>query len=399
MAFTAAGPRIWPVTPDWTNGVQETLTFATDYMQASGTAVTQHRGLRAAPRRSLGFSVLSSAQERRSADMLLAGHRGTWSLPLWPDVIWLAASLAAGASEVPCVTAGRDFVAGGKALLYTAVNRFELVDVDVVLADHITLASPTQAAFGPGDRLYPVRQARIQEGAEETLRSDDVGRRSVVFDLAEPCDWPLLTDVATYLGHLVLTVRPDESEDPTSSYSRLIQTVDYGAGLPVAHDLPGIALRAQQTHWKLFGRVEHTWYRSLLYTLDGRRVPMWIPSWTADLVAIASIAGSSALLHIEWAGYTLFGLGKPNRRDVRIELVDGTVYYRRITAAAEVGATETLALDSPLSTSGIAPERIRMISIMALSSLASDEVEIEHVTDADGVATSTIAWQAVVPDV
>ena len=35
---------------------------------------------------------------------------------------------------------------------------------------------------------------------------------------------------------------------------------------------------------------------------------------------------------------------------------------------------------------------------MALATLAHDEVEIEHVTDADGTATST-GWQAVVPDV
>src|SRR5690606_30459583 len=125
----------------------------------------------------------------------------------------------------------------------------------------------------------------------------------------------------------------DEADSPTSSYARLAQTVDYGTSIPVVHDLAGVALRGQQSHWKLYGRDQHTWFRSLLYTLDGRRVPIWVPSFASDLRPVAAIAGSSQALSVEWAGYTQFGLGKPNRRDVRIELDDGTVFYRRITAA------------------------------------------------------------------
>jgi len=75
------------------------------------------------------------------------------------------------------------------------------------------------------------------------------------------------------------------------------------------------------------------------------------------------------------------------------------VYYRRINNAVEAGATETLTLSASLSGSAIAAGAIRRISFMALSTLASDEVEIDHVTDQDGVATVTLGWQAVVPDV
>ena len=34
----------------------------------------------------------------------------------------------------------------------------------------------------------------------------------------------------------------------------------------------------------------------------------------------------------------------------------------------------------------------------AQPTLASDSVEIEHITDQDGTARSTLGWQAVVPD-
>lgn len=399
MAFTVSGARVWPVPPDWSAGVQEALRWSSDVMQATATAVTQHRALRTAPRRSFTFEVLANGQDRRVADMLLAGYAGTWDLPIWPDVQRLASPLASGADEIPCATDGFDFVAGGRALLFGGVNRWEVLQVASVAADHLALSVPTVGAFGRGMRLYPLRRARAQDAAEERLRSDDLGRRSMAFDIVEACDWPLLGGGTTYRGHDVLEVRPDESEDPSAAYSHIAQAVDYGTAYPVIHDLPGFALRSQRSSWKLMGRAQHSWFRSLLYTLDGRRTPMWIPSWAADLKPVSTIAGGAVAMPIEWAGYTLFGLGRPNRQDVRIELDDGAVLYRRIVASAEIGAGETVVLDAALDAGSIAPERIRRVSFMSLCAQASDESEIDHMTDADGVATSTTGWLAVVPDV
>lgn len=399
MGFASVAAKIWPVTPNWSSPVEERLAFATDVMQASATGVTHHRGLRDTPGRSFAFQVLAHSQERRVADMLLAGHGGSWQLPIWPDVQWLSAPLAASVEEVPCATAGFDFVVGGQALLYTSVNTFELVDVEAIASDHIALSAPTTGAYGRGSRLYPVRRARARDGAEEVLLNHEASRRTLAFDIDEPCEWPLLVDPVQYLGHLVLEARPDESSNPTATNVRLVQAVDYGTSPPYQYDLPDMAFRGQQSHWKLWGRAEHTWFRSLLYTLDGRRVPIWVPSWASDLKPAAAIAGGSASLSVEWAGYTLFGADRHNRKDVRIELVDGPVFHRRITDAVEAGTTETLTLDASLDAGSIAPERIRDISFMALCTLASDSTEITHHTDADGEATSTTGWQAVVPDV
>jgi hypothetical protein len=399
MAFASAAAKIWPVPPDWTNGVVESLAWATDVSQSSATAATHRRSWRLGPRRRLTFDVTGEEQEHRAIDMLLAGHRGSWLLPIWPDVQWLDAPLAANVEEVPCRTAGFDFVAGGQALLYTAVNTWEVVGIDSVEADHIALSAPTLGVYAVGSRLYPLRRAIAQDGADATLRNAAVSRRRLSFDIIEACDWPALVGGSEYLGHRVLDVWPAETEDLTYSFAGLRSTVDYGAAPPATSDLPGIALRAQRDGWALEGREEHTWFRSLLYTLRGRQRPLWVPSWSADLKPVASIAGSSTSLSIEWAGYTLFGLGKPNRRDVRIELNDGTVYYRRITNAVEAGETETLTLSASLSSSSIAPGQVRQVSFLALCTLASDSTEISHETDADGLATATTGWQAVVPDV
>ena len=403
-AFTSNAARVWPVPPDWSNGVTETLAFATDVMQASATAVTQHRGLRISPRRSFGFEILSNGQARRVADMLLAGHSGEWLLPIFPDVQWVAGTVAAGDEFIACETDGFDFAVGAKALLYRGVNDWEMIEVAEIEETGLVLAAPLVndwAGLGivPGARLYPLRRAYLQDGTEEEALSDLAGKRSLTFNVLDACDWSVLDAPTLYLGHPVLTVRPDESENPTASYSKLLQTVDYGTAAPLVHDLPKLALRTQQHRWVLRRRPAHSWFRSLLYTLDGRRVPMWVPSWNSDLKPAANIAANSTTLTVEWAGYTLFGLAQPNRKDIRIELNDGTVFYRRINNAVEAGNNETLTLSASLSAHSIAASSIRSISFMALCTLASDSVEIEHVTDAAGVATATTGWQAVVPDV
>ncbi|HVI60139.1 MAG TPA: hypothetical protein VM619_14870 [Luteimonas sp.] len=398
MAFTVDGPKVWPITPDWKEDVRESLSWGTDVSQSSGTAATHHRSYRIGPRRGFSFSLTAWHQEHRVADALLAGYRGPWLLPIWPDGQALASVLADGSDSIPCQTAGFDFVAGGQALLHRAVNLWEVVDVESVEADHLVLGAETQATFGRGDRLYPLRRAWHQDGAEAQMSSDVASRRRLAFDVAEPCDWPVLTETE-YLGYPVLTVRPDESDDPVNAYHGFRDAVDFGAALPVISDLPGITLRTQRDSWKLFGRTEHTWFRSLLYSRRGRQRPIWVPSWQSDLAPAAAIAGGSTMLSVEWAGYTLFGQGKPNRQDVRIELRDGTVHHRRITGAAEAGTVEMLTLDASLDAATIAPEQIRQISIMALATLASDTTEISHLTDAEGVATAQTGWQAVVPDV
>jgi hypothetical protein len=398
MGFGVATAKIWPVPPDWANGVDETLAWSTDLVRASATASSQHRALRDVPARQFSFEVLAQARARRTAEMLLAGYSGAWQLPIWHDVQWLGAPIAAGAVSIPCATAGFDFVAGGLALLYSGVNAFEVVEVDTVATDHLGLTSATTGAFPAGGRLYPLRGARVQDGAEEKLLSDDLGRRSLVFDIVDACDWPVLSSPTTYLGHPVLDRRPDESEDPTATITRMAQSVDYGVGTPVVHELPQFGIGARSLHWTLHGRADHTWFRSLAYTLAGRAMPLWVPSFASDLKVASAIAGGSSSLSVEWCGYTLFGKGKDNRKDLRIELADGTVLYRRVTEASEVGETELLTLSASLDAGSIDPSRIRSIGFLALSTLASDSVEIQHDTDAAGVAHVTTGFQAVLPD-
>ncbi|PZQ28084.1 MAG: hypothetical protein DI562_12015 [Stenotrophomonas acidaminiphila] len=399
MTYTTNGPAPWPVPPDWSIGVRESLSWLTDVLRSNRTGYTQHRRLRLSPRRAFTFDVIADAQSRRVAAALLF-DRGVkeWALPIWPDVQRTDAAIASGATIVPCRTSGFDFAVGGQAMLWRGVNQFEVAIIAAIAGDHLELQAPLASSWARGTRLYPVRAARVVDGSEEQAWTDDAGKRSVSFQLTGPSDWPGVLPLVLYRGFPVLDHRSDEGTDPTSSVTRQIEFVDEGTSLVSAFDLAGRAFRTGSHRWLANGRGEQAVLRSLLYGLAGRSSPLWVPSGAADLKLAQPIAAASPTIVVEWAGYALFGRQQQGRRDIRIELKNGTAYHRRITVSSQAGANEVLTLDSALGAS-VSLAQIRRISFMSLSTLASDDVEIEHMTDADGTALCNLTFAAVTDDV
>lgn len=397
MAFAIGQPVPWPVPPDWGTPVRETLAWLTDYMSArNGTR--QKRQLRLAPRRTIEFTVIAQGAERRVVDALRfdQGVR-QWLLPIWPDLQLLAAPLGLAAASVPCATAGRDFAAGGSALLWSAPNHWEVLQVDTVDDSGLTLAAPTEAIWPAGTRLYPLRTARLQEPAGETLWSDDAAQVKVTMLIDEPCDHAPIAPAAVYRGLPVLEWRSDESDDLAARFDRAMQTVDGDTGAIAYLDLPGRPFRVQSHNWLLYGREQQGAFRGLLYWLRGRMGTLWVPSFASDLLLAADVAAVATTISVQWAGYTVFGRQQANRRDIRIELYDGTVFYRRITDSSEAGSTETLTLDSALG-ADVAAGDVRVISFLTLAEQAADSISIDHLTDADGVAQASMNWAGIVND-
>ena len=196
----------------------------------------------------------------------------------------------------------------------------------------------------------------------------------------------------------MLESRPDESDDLTQGYERLTQRLDNEVGIPRITDTSGYGFVLQQHAWAIWGRDEHTAFRSLLYGLRGRQAAIWVPTHAADLVAAGQVQGQT--LQVQPCGYAdlvTTGKARMGRQDVRIELATGEALHRRITAAAAGSALETLALDQALP-AGVSASAITRISFMALCRLAEDSAEITHHTDADGLAKATLKFRGVRAD-
>lgn len=399
MSYQAGKDVLWPVPADWGNdGVRETLEWLSELLPARNRK-TQKRQLRQVPRRSFEFTIISDEQLSRVADTLL-NDRGskTWLLPIWHDVQLLNASLPVDSVAIPCRTAGFDFVQGGKAVLWRAVNEWEVVGVSSIAADQLLLDDTTSSAWGIGTRLYPLRRGRLMEQPQEARWTDNSGTRSVKFLVDEPCTWPAVLPADVYRGYPVLEMRTDRGADLSMAFARSIETVDVGTGPVTLFDWPGRSFREAQVTWLVSGRDDNSALRSLLYALRGRMQTLWLPSWNADLVLTAPIGATAVAMTVEWCGYTLYGRSQSNWRDIRIELWGGAIFYRRVTSAAQAGANEVLQLDNALG-QAVAPNQVRAISFLVLSEQATDAVELMHVADADGITSVSTKFQGVRNDI
>lgn len=398
MAYAIGEAVPWPIPPDWGTPVRQTLSWLTDYMSARNGA-RQKRQLRLAPRRTYEFSVIADEQGRRVMDAI-GFDQGTrqWLLPIWPDVQFLPGQLDLGSSSINCATTGRDFVDGGQALLWLAPNRWEVLQVESVAIGGLTLSADTLAVWPPGTRLYPLRLARTSKPADETQWTDDASLYKVVMQLDEACDHAAVGPTASYRGLPVLEWRRDEGSNPAVKYDRATQNIDGDTGAIAYVDLPGMPFRTQSHSWVLHGRAELGAFIGLQYWLRGRMGSLWVPSFTSDLVLTGDLAAGSTVLSVEWAGYTVFGRRQSNRRDIRIELMNGTVFYRRITDCAETVHNELLTIDSALGVA-VPSDAVRAISFLTLCEQATDNVSIDHITDGDGAAQASTNWAGIRNDV
>jgi hypothetical protein len=336
--------------------------------------------------------------ERQFLDLALFDWSARfWGLPIWPEVQLLTQSVALSAVRIPCQTAYLEFRVGGLAILHSgSAFHCEGVVISGVDANGIDLASPLNNAWPVGTRLYPARAAMLAREPRLKRLTDQSISADVDFLVTEACDWPEILPATLYRGWPVLETRPDESEDLAITQHRLLATLDAAGSLPLITDVAGVAMPLRGWKWLGSGRQERAAFRSLVYGLRGRQVPVWIPTHSDDLTIVAGIGGTT--VDVAYCGYTRFGQTNPGRRDIRIELLSGTVYHRRITGSEELSSTvERLQIDSSLGVS-VAPAQIRRVCWMTLSRLSIDSVNIEHITDSDGIATSSLTFRGVRDD-
>lgn len=385
----------WMLPPDWGNPVVETLAWLTDVQEAIDGS-EYREPVRDTPRRQWEFDVIAEGQDRQQVEAALYDWTArSWALPVWPDISWLAAALPAGSVSIPVTTSGLDFAPGGLAMLWSDARTFELVEVDTVAADALSLLNPTAASWPAQTRLYPCRTAHLTDAPKLTRVTDRLTTTTARFDCIEPCDWPAIAPAATYLGLPVLEDRPNEADGLDAAYARQVVTLDADAGLVFYDDISGLAFPTQSHAWLLAGTDVRAAHRSLLYWLQGQANALWVPSWSDDLTLTAPLPGTSNLLTVAWVGVTRHLHRQPGRRHLRIELFGGQVFYRAVTTTAEIdAATEQVVIDSALGTD-IDAAQVRQINWLMLARLAADTVQIAHINDHAGLATAAASWAGV----
>jgi len=382
--------------PNWRAGWRERLEWLTDVLEAwDGTE--QRISLREYPRRRFEYEILARGQAATWLDALLVAWQARiYATPVWPDARLLTADVLAGTTTLSVDTTDTDFHPAGLALLVKDYQTHESVEIASMTAGSITLKRPLENTWPAGTKVVPARLARV--GEVQTMRRivDD----AVVTRLALAVDEDTVpaetaADSGTvYQGVPVLERPPNWSEPLEQGMVRAIVALDYRTGRVAVDDRTGQPLTMRKFEWLLGDRTDLGVFRAWLLARAGRLNATWVPSWSADLELAQDVsAGATSLVvrDINYRNYYQFARG---RQDIAIELNDGTVFYRRIVAAAAGSpGEEVLSIDASLGQAvGVAD--VRRIMWMSLMRLESDAAELLY--ESDSIARCVLTLRGVV---
>ena len=388
---------VWPFEPNWESSVGESLAWLTDVM-TSPTGAEQRRSLRYLPQRSFNFSVAVAGAERALFDNLMMAHAALeWHLPVWHDVT--ITSEVSTLTFIPCAPSSA--IRPGTLVFIKGATVFDFQTAEVlsVSSSGVTLSSNLTRLVSKGVILHPMTVARLVEQPALSAMSDAVEVAEVQFLVTEPSIQDVVFSEGywlpdEYLGHKVLAVEPDRSDAMDRGQQRLYDTFDPGIGIPLRADTANRSFPTQRHKWVLDGVDDHGTFYSLLQALRGRAVPVWVPTWMYDMQISGTASIGAETIYVNRCGFADAGGPRPERQDIMIETIDARRFYCRIVdAAVSSSEQEVLALDTPLPFD-ISNGNVLRVCFMSLMRLDQDSIDIEHLTDMEGISEVQVTFRA-----
>lgn len=384
---------LWSIRPNWSESITERLSWLSDVL-VSLTGHEQRIALRLSPRRSLEATFNPFENERTFLELAVQRlGRREWMVPLWFYNGKLTASGTGGDTSLAFDTTYMEFSDGGMAIL-VGPDAFscEAVQIDTVSTGGMTLVEPLVGDWPVGSKLHPLRRAWIESDDLIAITSK-LGQTRIRFDIdkGNTLDGGDET-FSLYQGLPLVTQFPNWSESPATKFEWLSEQFDGNTGLRYVNDAADRAFQARRHRLLLHGRQEHMELRQLLYRLQGRVKPFWIPSYNQDAVTARASASASQIVDIQRVGLGYIGT---ITEDIAHMLIGGNEPVNISSMGGPMASNEErLVLEEPLSRDIAVGEKL---SFLHQCRLDGDTVTIEHISDADGAANVNISFRDFMP--
>jgi hypothetical protein len=381
--------------PNWKRQLLERLEFLTDVIEAEN-GDEQRIGLRKYPRRFVEFELLATDMSQQQLRALLWRWQArAWTLPLWTDSTALSAAAQVDDAVLYIASIPDELAIGGQAVIYRDPSVYEIVQVAAIGVDNFTLVNPLVGSFEAGTRVYPVKAARLVDNSKTQRHTPAVEGVVVRFRFDDISEVTAADSGATYRSLPVLEVRPNWGRDVTDEYLQKMALIDMDTGAVVQDEQSQLATVFTQMSWLKSTKAQIKALRQWIYARMGQLVPIWVPTWAHDLTLAQAYNTTDTEIYFKDIGYRKF-YGQIGRRDIRIALKNGNVYYRRLSSPILFApGVEKISIDSALGVS-FGPNDVQMVSFLTLCRLNSDAVEIAYHTPE--IAESTVTLRSLQHD-
>lgn len=383
---------IFPFKHNWVQLPTETLEFLTQIYESRSDLESSQK-LRPYPRRKLKYyhtpiesgelKYIAESKAEMEAIIYLWMHR-IFALPIWEDFSVLVGTLNLGSLSVPMPTTGLDYDSGSYIVFWKSASKFELVEIDTVSQNSISLIRATQNEWGPGTLILPARLARLASMPQFKGDTEDILQFETEWAL-EP-NQKSIKRIGTYTAPVYrnfpvyMPTYINDGEYSTSLKRKQVE-IDYGTGMKSVASL-GKNPRGNfpALHLNL-SRLEASKFYGFINDRSGRLNPCWFPSWARDFTISEVISNNSSSLivkgnrfsNIYGGDYQNFGF---NRRDLMIRWTDGTILFARVMNAAIIDdETEVLQIDKTFPKE-MQVNQLDRISFLKFARFESDNIEI-----------------------
>ena len=382
--------------PDWKSGVLERLEWLTDVLQSESGA-EQRRKLRQYPRRSLEASFSRFGNNRNLIDSYLTGVGQRYGLvPLWWDETPID-PVYAGSIDVFGDFRRREFFANDVVIIRREGELdYELNIIAEKTDTKLTLLYGTQRDTTHGT-ISPVRVAQIRDQLNGTQLTDAVRQYQLRFYTLEAADYTTAWTFPIYerTNLPVLNWIPNYREQMELAFDRVSFVWDNQVGNTYVVDPGATATTNEKYGYTIFGRDAMHDFKCNIYKMAGRWREVHVPTGHDEFVLTRDVNASQGALIVARSGYNQYNLSQQAiRRDICIELYDGTRLFNTIISSRVVEDEEWLFLSETLPSLPLS--EVRRISYMPRSRLDIDAIEINRLTDADGASQVALTFKAIV---
>jgi hypothetical protein len=378
---------VWAVSPNWSGGVLERLTWKTEVM-TSETSVEQRRAMLMHPFRSWEASFLRSNLVRMRLDNFSAGVGSQRFLaPFWPEQFRSRLSGIQSAAHTISLPRGslylREVFAGSLLMLDAGdPSLYEIVTVEsvsqTIYGDTITLVGTTARSWAIGYRITPVYEVRLNDLPTMTVHTDRTASVTCRFDTVQTIKH--ITPSWGYYAPL-WRYKLDRSSTMSLNYERMVFGLDLGTGPADVVDTSGDTRIGVKANVTLFGRESLSAYRSFLSMARGKAQRFWWPSGTHDMEPVnESLGGLTATF--KGTGYSQW-ITQPQstRTMVAFMFEDGSpAVYRRIVGVERLSnGNDLFTFDRAIP--AMRRDQILRVSFVLPVRFDQDGFELHHVTD------------------
>ena len=389
--------RLWPIPPNWADGVNVTLSFKTDVF-TSRSGREQRRELRQTPRKSFEFSVLTENEDFRRIERTMSKWYGYPLQMADPTRTLTAATVNPDGSMVIACECDDCRLAQYGCPSTCELPYWAATDASVILDDgygriaqrYIASASGTTITFTDtasppwpaGTIIRPTVVGIFPQSITVNNPTSTVATAQVTIDVTPGSEAEVLSNPQEEIhnGREVFPIRPNWATGLSSKWSREYEQVDFGRGVIETYHPTAFSTRITTSEIVADNPDLALAIENFFRRMRGRRGEFYIPTYERDMELAADIvAGSDTITVLGTDTYADYSDSTVHRA-VAIRLFDGRNIYRSLRSMYISGDNTALQFEGGFL-SNISTADVAYVSWMTVARFSSDDLTFSWQTE------------------